>query len=81
MSGDAPSGRLAGGGRWTSAACRDGGGPALFTVRPSDAADGDDKRREPKVSAGDVAYERAALKEFARRSADAHGCGAPESVR
>ncbi|ATL31380.1 hypothetical protein [Streptomyces formicae] len=78
--GDAPSGRLAGGGRWTSAACRDGGGPALFTVRPSDAADGDDKRHEPKVSAGDVAYERAALKEFARRSAAAHGCAAPTSV-
>lgn len=83
--GDAPAGRLVGGGRWTSAACRDGGGPALFTVRPSDATDGNEydkrgRRLEPKMSAADLAYERAALKEFARRSAATHGCGAPTSV-
>ncbi|MFE0176585.1 hypothetical protein ACFWZ2_30140 [Streptomyces sp. NPDC059002] len=81
--GDAPAGRLAGGGHWASAACRDGGGPALFTVRPSDATDGDEydahgKRREAKESAADLAYERAALREFARRSAKEHGCAAPK---
>ncbi|QEU91032.1 hypothetical protein [Streptomyces kanamyceticus] len=81
--GDAPAGHLAGGGHWASAACEDGGGPALFTVRPSDASDGneygkDGKLLGPKTSAADLAYERAALKEFARRSASAHGCAAPK---
>ncbi|MGA4845941.1 hypothetical protein ACOBQB_06625 [Streptomyces sp. G5(2025)] len=37
--GEAPAGRLPGGGHWASAACHDGLGPALFTVRPSDATD------------------------------------------
>ncbi|MBW5424085.1 hypothetical protein GKQ77_21375 [Streptomyces sp. BG9H] len=41
------------------------------------AMGGQDGRRAAKASAADLAYERAALKEFARRSAKAHGCGAP----
>ncbi|WPO70581.1 hypothetical protein [Streptomyces sp. KN37] len=80
---DAPAGRLPGGGHWASAACHDGSGPALFTVRPSDATDGeayetDGERRAPKPSAADLAYERAALKHFAGRSAKEHGCPAPK---
>ncbi|QEV20990.1 hypothetical protein [Streptomyces alboniger] len=81
--GDTPAGGSPGGGHWASAACRDGGGPALFTVERSGAVDGkehdgDDARRATKASAADLAYEKAALKEFARRSARAHGCGAPK---
>ncbi|MGV9877759.1 hypothetical protein [Streptomyces sp. NPDC003006] len=81
--GESPAGELRGGGHWASAVCRDGGGPALFTVRPGDATDGqeydaDGERRAPRPSAADLAYERAALKEFARRSAKEHGCGAPK---
>ncbi|WP_409238168.1 hypothetical protein [Streptomyces sp. PA5.6] len=79
---DAPAGPLAGGGRWASAVCRDGSGPALFTVRDEGAwrenrsSTYDEHRVKP--SAADRAYERAALEEFARRSARAHGCAAPE---
>ncbi|MFJ2769307.1 hypothetical protein [Streptomyces sp. NPDC087300] len=81
--GAAPAGRIPGGGHWASAACRDGRGPALFTVRPGDATDRpeynkDGTVRAPKASAADLAYERAALTEFARRSAKEHGCAAPK---
>ncbi|WAL98594.1 hypothetical protein [Streptomyces sp. Je 1-369] len=80
--GDAAAGRLVGGGRWASAVCRDGSGPALFTVRDEGAWREDrsptyDKHRA-KPSAADLAYERTALEEFARRSARAHGCEAPK---
>ncbi|WP_069884799.1 hypothetical protein [Streptomyces luteocolor] len=80
--GDAPAGRLPGGGHWASAGCRDGGGPALFTVRPDDVPDrvaygADGKPVGARESTADLAYQRAALKEFAQRSARAHGCGAP----
>ncbi|MET8682970.1 hypothetical protein ABZV77_02045 [Streptomyces sp. NPDC004732] len=80
--GEAEAGRLVDGGHWASAACRDGSGPALFTVRDEGAWQADrsgsyDEHRK-KPSAADLAYERAALKEFAERSARAHGCGAPE---
>ncbi|MFI1334660.1 hypothetical protein ACH4U7_32050 [Streptomyces sp. NPDC020845] len=68
--GDAPSGRLGQSAYWASAACPDGAEDALFLVR----ADGteDDTRRKP-----DLAYERTALKAFAQRSAQHHGCAAP----
>ncbi|MFF1376303.1 hypothetical protein [Streptomyces sp. NPDC058308] len=80
--GEAAAGRLAGGGHWASATCRGGGGPALFTVR-DDVADRSEydargRRHATKPSASDLAYERAALREFAERSARAHGCGAPK---
>ncbi|MDX3225399.1 hypothetical protein [Streptomyces sp. ME19-01-6] len=67
---DEPSGRLGQSAYWASASCPDGAEDALFLVR----ADGteDDTRRKP-----DLAYERAALKAFAERSARSHGCGAP----
>ncbi|MET7358150.1 hypothetical protein ABZS76_06825 [Streptomyces sp. NPDC005562] len=79
--GEAPAGRLEDGGRWASAVCRDGSGPALFTVR-DDAAWNRDRspsyeERRPQPSAADLAYERAALAEFARRSARNHGCEKP----
>ncbi|MEV7190253.1 hypothetical protein AB0N81_00410 [Streptomyces sp. NPDC093510] len=80
--GEAPAGRLAGGGHWASAACRDGSGPALFTVRDGEAWEaersGAYKRRRTKPAAADPAYERAALAEFARRSARTHGCETPK---
>ncbi|MEU5689211.1 hypothetical protein DEJ48_07975 [Streptomyces venezuelae] len=80
--GNAPAGRLAGGGRWASAVCRDGSGPALFTVRDEGAWRADRSstydRHRTKPSAGDLAYERAALEQFARRSARAHGCEPPK---
>ncbi|MFD6433205.1 hypothetical protein [Streptomyces venezuelae] len=80
--GDAPAGRLAGGGRWASAVCRDGSGPALFTVRDEGAWHEDRSstygRHRAKPSAADLAYERAALEKFARHSARAHGCEAPK---
>ncbi|MEU6992630.1 hypothetical protein ABZ953_18480 [Streptomyces sp. NPDC046465] len=80
--GDAVAGRFAGGGHWASATCPGGAGPALFTVR-DDASERNDyaglgKHHPAKPSASDLAYERAALKEFAKRSARAHGCGAPK---
>ncbi|WP_306337398.1 hypothetical protein [Streptomyces sp. KL118A] len=80
--GEAPAGRLVDGGHWASAACRDGSGPALFTVRDEGAwredRSGSYDEHRAKPSAADLAYERAALKEFARRSARAHGCGTPK---
>ncbi|AZM56236.1 hypothetical protein DMA15_29605 [Streptomyces sp. WAC 01529] len=80
--GETPAGGRPGGGHWASAACHDGGGPALFTVETGGAkggtTGGGDGRRAAKASPADLAYERAALKEFARRSAKAHGCGAPK---
>ncbi|MGY0058319.1 hypothetical protein ACWY4P_17490 [Streptomyces sp. LZ34] len=65
-----PSGRLGKSAYWASASCPDSGEDALFLVR----ADGteDDTRRKP-----DLAYERAALRAFAERSARNHGCGTP----
>ncbi|MEU8955111.1 hypothetical protein AB0C93_12490 [Streptomyces sp. NPDC048518] len=79
--GEAPAGRLEDGGQWASAACRDGSGPALFTVRDDAAWNRDRSRtydeRRTKPSAADRAYERAALAEFARHSARTHGCEAP----
>ncbi|MFH8612254.1 hypothetical protein ACH4D5_32700 [Streptomyces sp. NPDC018029] len=79
--GEAPAGRLAGGGHWATAACRDGSGPALFTVRDEEAWHGDRSgtygKDRAKPSTADLAYERAALAEFARHSARAHGCEAP----
>ncbi|ADI06850.1 hypothetical protein SBI_03729 [Streptomyces bingchenggensis BCW-1] len=67
---DEPSGRLGQSAYWASASCPDGAEDALFLVR----ADGteDDTRRKP-----DLTYERAALKAFAERSAQHHGCEAP----
>ncbi|KAK1182211.1 hypothetical protein B7755_031190 [Streptomyces sp. NBS 14/10] len=68
--GDAPSGRLGQSAYWASASCPDGAEDALFLVR----ADGteDDTRRKP-----DLTYERTALRAFAERSAQHHGCEAP----
>ncbi|AZQ37800.1 hypothetical protein EJ357_33660 [Streptomyces cyaneochromogenes] len=57
---------------WTTAKCPDG--LALFTLLPtSERAD------ERKATASDpgLAYERAALRAFAERSARAHGCSSP----
>ncbi|UFQ18842.1 MULTISPECIES: hypothetical protein [Streptomyces] len=83
--GEAPAGRLPGGGHWATATCRDGSGPALFTVRLSGTTDGEaygtdesvGEHRAPKPTAADLAYERTALREFARRSTKAHDCAAP----
>ncbi|MEV5198487.1 hypothetical protein [Streptomyces sp. NPDC053720] len=71
---DTPAHQRDRGGRmsWTSATCPDG--PALFTLRPS--ADGGERRKYPGSDA-DLAYERAALRAFAERSAKGHGCSAP----
>ncbi|MEU0397287.1 hypothetical protein ABZ208_31860 [Streptomyces sp. NPDC006208] len=57
---------------WTTAKCLDG--RALFTLHP--AHDRGEDRKYPRSEA-DLAYERAALKTFAERSAKAHGCSAP----
>ncbi|MER5279153.1 hypothetical protein ABT025_25880 [Streptomyces sp. NPDC002809] len=57
---------------WTTAKCRDG--QALFTLQPSYETGRD--RKYPRGDA-DLAYERAALKAFAERSARAHECPAP----
>lgn len=57
---------------WTTAKCR--GGQALFTVQPS--YESGEERTFPRGD-GDLAYERAALKAFAERSAKAHECSAP----
>ncbi|MFK4070749.1 hypothetical protein [Streptomyces sp. NPDC029674] len=79
--GGSPAGRLPGGGHWASAVCRDGSGPALFTVRDGTAwredRSGGAGGRRSKPSAADLAYERAALAKFARHSARTHGCEAP----
>lgn len=65
--------RDAGGrGSWTTAKCPDG--LALFTLLP--ASEQDDNRKNT-ASNPDLAYERAALRAFAERSAKAHGCSAP----
>ncbi|MET8743626.1 hypothetical protein [Streptomyces sp. NPDC004728] len=57
---------------WTSAKCPDG--QALFTLRPSSERG---ERRKYPGSDADLAYERAALRAFAERSAKGHGCSAP----
>ncbi|MFD0340052.1 hypothetical protein ACFVH0_15395 [Streptomyces sp. NPDC127117] len=57
---------------WTTAKCSDG--VALFTLRPTSEAG---ERREYPGSDADLAYERAALRAFAERSAKSHGCAAP----
>lgn len=72
--GEAPAGRLPGGGQWAGAACP-AGGPALYTVRPRDARD---DGRSAEESPADLAYEGAALRKFAARSAHAHGCAPPK---
>jgi hypothetical protein len=71
---DTPAHHRDTGGRvsWTTAKCSDG--RALFTLQP--AADQDDNRKNT-ASNPDFAYERAALRAFAERSAKAHGCSAP----
>ncbi|MET9661946.1 hypothetical protein [Streptomyces sp. NPDC006510] len=63
-----PDGRMS----WTTAKCP--GGQALFTVHPS--FERGENRKYPGGKA-DLAYERAALKAFAERSAKAHECSAP----
>ncbi|MCX5113134.1 hypothetical protein OOK13_32665 [Streptomyces sp. NBC_00378] len=63
-----PGGRMS----WTSAKCPDG--RALFTLQPS--ADARERLDYPRSDA-DLAYERAALRAFAERSAKGHGCSAP----
>ncbi|MFB8036482.1 hypothetical protein ACFC5Z_26780 [Streptomyces sp. NPDC056004] len=63
-----PGGRMS----WTSAKCPDG--QALFTLQPS--ADRGERHKYPRSDA-DLAYERAALRAFAERSAKGHGCSAP----
>jgi hypothetical protein len=72
----APAGARAGelltAGYWTSTTC-DGGQQAFFTVVPA----GSGAYRPAEQPADDLAYERAALKAFAERSAKAHGCSAP----
>ncbi|MEU0665276.1 hypothetical protein ABZ508_13855 [Streptomyces lavendulocolor] len=72
----APTGARAGelltAGYWTSTTC-DGGQQAFFTVVPA----GSGAYRPAEQPADDLAYERAALKAFAERSAKAHGCPAP----
>ncbi|MEU4996862.1 hypothetical protein [Streptomyces sp. NPDC021622] len=78
MLGVAPAGPLVFGGYWASAECEKGGERALFTVEPPGSGShsyGSDKQDKP--TAADRAYERAALKAFAKRSAKAHGCKAP----
>ncbi|GGN88178.1 hypothetical protein GCM10011579_081710 [Streptomyces albiflavescens] len=57
---------------WTAAKCLDG--RALFTLQP--LYERGEIREYPRDNA-DLAYERAALKAFAERSANAHGCSAP----
>ncbi|WP_405689847.1 hypothetical protein [Streptomyces sp. NBC_00057] len=57
---------------WTTAKCP--GGQALFTLQPS--SERGENRTYPRDDA-DLAYETAALKAFAERSAKAHGCSAP----
>ncbi|KAF0650754.1 MULTISPECIES: hypothetical protein [Streptomyces] len=68
----ARAGELLTAGYWTSTTC-DGGQQAFFTVVPA----GGGAYRPAEQPADDVAYERAALKAFAERSAKAHGCPAP----
>ncbi|MET7760820.1 hypothetical protein [Streptomyces sp. NPDC005336] len=65
-----PAGRLGQSAYWASAPCPAGAEPALYLIRADDA-DGDTRRRP------DLAYERAALKAFATRSAAHHGCTVP----
>ncbi|MFJ2898462.1 hypothetical protein ACIO87_26655 [Streptomyces sp. NPDC087218] len=60
---------------WTTAMCADG--RALFVLRPSYGRQEKGKRAEPPAGEADLAYERAALKAFAERSAKARGCSAP----
>jgi len=63
------TGRVGEDGRaWIVAKCPDG--PALFTLRVADDRDG-------AASSPGLAYERAALRAFAERSAKAHGCSVP----
>ncbi|MBA2944911.1 hypothetical protein [Streptomyces himalayensis] len=71
---DIPAHHRDGGGRvsWTTAKCSDG--RALFTLQ---VAAGQDGGRKNTVSDPGLAYERAALRAFAERSAKAHGCSAP----
>ncbi|QKV92492.1 hypothetical protein HUT19_12650 [Streptomyces sp. NA02950] len=64
------AGRLGKSAYWAGATCPEGAESALYLIRADDA-DGD-ARRSP-----DLAYERAALKAFATRSAGHHGCAAP----
>ncbi|MCX4670857.1 hypothetical protein OG453_29885 [Streptomyces sp. NBC_01381] len=78
MLGVAPAGPLVFGGYWASAECEKGGERALFTIEPPGSGSpsyGSDKRDKP--SAADRAYQRAALKAFAEKSAETHGCKAP----
>ncbi|WP_447040739.1 hypothetical protein [Streptomyces sp. DSM 118878] len=75
--GEAPAGRLPGGGQWASAVCR-AGGPALYTVRTGDSGDAEDGERLTKEPAADLTYERAALRKFAARSARSHACPPPK---
>ncbi|MFB7215240.1 hypothetical protein [Streptomyces sp. NPDC056255] len=63
-----PGGRMS----WTSAKCPDG--RALFTLQPW--ADARERLDYPRSNT-DLAYERAALRAFAERSAKGHGCSAP----
>ncbi|NBE53526.1 hypothetical protein [Streptomyces boluensis] len=61
---------------WTTAKCPDG--LALFTVNPVSTGPVEEGVRRP---APDLAQEHAALKEFATRAAEAHGCSAPATGR
>ncbi|WP_199545856.1 hypothetical protein [Streptomyces sp. N35] len=58
---------------WTTAKCPEG--TALFTL----AAYGRHDEKGSALVSGDLAQERAALKIFAERSAQAHGCQAPKA--
>ncbi|MFI0814311.1 hypothetical protein ACH4TX_08750 [Streptomyces sp. NPDC021098] len=65
-----PAGRLGQSAYWAGADCPDGAPRALYLIRADDA-DGDVRVRP------DLGYEREALKAFAARSAQEHGCEAP----
>ncbi|MFF7653686.1 hypothetical protein ACFZCY_28315 [Streptomyces sp. NPDC007983] len=65
-----PSGRLGRSAYWAGADCPHGAPRALYLIRADDA-DGDARARP------DLGYERAALKAFAARSTEDHGCAAP----
>ena len=65
------AGRLGQSAFWAGAKCSDGAQAALYMIRADDA-DGEVRRRP------DLAYERAALRAFATRSAEDHDCAAPK---
>ncbi|MFE9328988.1 hypothetical protein [Streptomyces sp. NPDC006925] len=75
LPGEGPAGELSRSGYWRTASCPGDDGPALFTVVRRDP----ESEPSDKPSHAEAAYQRTALKAFAKRSAAHHGCTLKET--